>query len=199
MTADYTTVVDFKDWAGIQVGDVGHDQKIGRAIGAASRAIDFHCKRRFWTETGTARVFDTEDGFEVDIDDATAVTAIATDDDRDGSFETVWAASDYQPVPVNSGSEPFTGIRAVTGRRFPLGETGGRLGLIQVTGDWGWDPIPEPVTQACLLVANRIVKRKESPEGVSGFDQFGVIRVSSREDPDAVLLLRDYVKKLVFA
>jgi hypothetical protein len=61
-----------------------------------------------------------------------------------------------------------------------------------VTAKWGWPAVPDPVVQAQKLLASRLWKRKDSPEGVLGNDQWGVIRVS-RVDPDVMALLDPYV------
>lgn len=42
---------------------------------------------------------------------------------------------------------------------------------------------PTPVTDAALLQASRLVKRRASPEGVAGMGDFGPVRVSVL-DPD---------------
>jgi hypothetical protein len=200
---EYVTIVEAKDWLGLQVSDVADDAKIGVATAAASRAIDEFCRRTFFPDTGN-RLFDVSPGdpTHVGIDDAAAVTTVATDDDRDGVYETVWATSDYQLLPLIQASgepRPYTIIRAVGDRQFPEPTSGGRLGLVQVTATWGWDPVPDPVKQACLILMARIFKRKESPQGVAGFDQFGTIRISQAADPDASRLLEPYVKRLLLA
>jgi hypothetical protein len=49
------------------------------------------------------------------------------------------------------------------------------------------------VKLAALILGARIWKRKNSPEGVlGGFQDFGAVRISSRQDPDVVNLLVDY-------
>lgn len=197
-TNGYCTVQDYKDWAGI--GDMVDDVIVDRAITAVSRGIDNFTKRRFWkTAAGTARVFDSCDGRQLDIDDATAVTQVATDTDADGVFETVWVAADYQLFPLNPAAapepEPYTHLHAIGTLRFPRPTSvTTRFGLVQVTGTWGWPAVPDGVYQAALLLVSRIIKRRGSPEGVAGFDEFGTIRISSRDDPDAVRYLLPYQK-----
>jgi hypothetical protein len=194
-TNGYCTVSEFKTWAGIT--DEIDDTTIDRASTAVSRGIDNFTKREFWrTFPGTNRVFDSRDGYGLDIDDAVAVTQVATDTDNDGVYETVWTAADYQLLPLNPAAapepEPFTEIRAAGSLRFPRPVT--RVGLVQVTGTWGWPAIPMPVYQAALILVHRTIKRRGSPEGVAGFDEFGQIRISTRDDPDAVRYLLPYQK-----
>jgi hypothetical protein len=189
----YCTTPEFKTWAGLD--DSIDDVTIDRAITAVSRGVDNFTKTRFWqTDAETTRVFDSCDGRRLNIDDAAAVTQIATDPDKDGAFETVWTADDYQLLPLNPAAAPeqlpYTQVRAVGDLRFPRPVS--RVGLVEVTGTWGWPAIPEGVHIATLILVNRIVKRKESPEGVTGFDEFGQIRISARDDPDAVRYLTPY-------
>lgn len=196
-TNGYCTVQQYKEWAGLD--DAIDDVIVDRAIGAVSRGIDNFTKTRFWqTSAGTARVFDSCDGRQLDIDDAVAVTQVATDTDTDGVFETVWAAGDYQLFPLNPAAapepKPYTHLHAVGTLRFPRPTISSRAGLVEVTGTWGWPAIPDAVYQATLILVNRIVKRRGSPEGVAGFDEFGTVRISSRDDPDAVRYLLPYQK-----
>jgi hypothetical protein len=194
----YCTLPQYKaEW--VVLPDSIDDNKIVRAITAASRAIDNYCGRPFWqSDADTTRVFDICDSvYTLDIHDATTVTAVKTDDDSDGTFETTWAAGDYQLLPLHptvAGEQhPYRQIRAIGTRTFPqITSPNGRVGLVQVTGTWGWPALPEGVVQGCLLIANRLVKRSESPEGVTGFDEFGMIRISSRDDPDAIRLIEPY-------
>jgi hypothetical protein len=87
---------------------------------------------------------------------------------------------------------PFTEILAVGSLTFPVASSEMRVGLIQVTGTWGWAAVPEAVAEATRLMTNRLLKRRQSPEGILNSDDFGTIRVSPREDPDAVRLLTPY-------
>ena len=40
-----------------------------------------------------------------------------------------------------------------------------------------------------LMKAAKLWKRKDTPNGVEGFADFGVVRVSTREDPDIMALI----------
>ena len=192
----YVTLPEYKAWVGLS--DTVDDVVIGRALLAASRGIDNFCHTQFGqTTVGTNRLFDTCDSRWLRIGEAAAVTAVATDTDADGTFETVWAATDYQLLPLNPAAapepEPFTEIHAIGTLTFPrVASATSRFGLVQVTGTWGWPAVPDAVVQSTLLVTNRLVKRRGSPEGVAGFDEFGVIRISARDDPDATRYLTPY-------
>lgn len=60
---------------------------------------------------------------------------------------------------------------------------------IQVTGRWGWPAIPAEVEQATRLLAARLYKRRDSPQGVIASADWGAVRVS-RTDPDVYALIQ---------
>lgn len=200
ITNGYVTRDELKAWqrSGTLTVD---DAKLDRAVTAASRGIDHHCDRHFFQRGGTKTfdVYCTTD-YELEIGDVVTLSSLTTDDNGDGIYETTWAASDYQLLPLDninpdSGEVwPRDTIRAI-GKGFPIArpQTQGRVGLIQVQAVWGWPEIPEGVKQACLILATRLAKRSESPEGIAGgFDEFGAVRISSKDDPDAVRYLKPY-------
>lgn len=191
--ADYATVGDFKSWIGLE--DAVDDTVIANALTAASAAVDNYCFTHFWnTAVSTARFFDTCDPRWLRINDAAVVAEVATDPNSDGVFETVWAATDFQTLPLNRDfgpeTQPITDLSAVGTLTFPRATR--RLGLVRVKATWGWPTIPEAAPQSTMLVANRLIKRRRSPEGVAGFDEFGTVRISMRDDPDAARLLTPY-------
>jgi hypothetical protein len=48
------------------------------------------------------------------------------------------------------------------------------------------------VTEAILLMASRLFKRRQSPEGVAGWSDLGAVRIVSR-DPDVEALLERHI------
>jgi hypothetical protein len=87
-------------------------------------------------------------------------------------------------------------MRAVGNYYFPFGSFPSpmlRTHTVQVTGSFGWSAVPLDVRMACILQAQRLFKRFDSPLGVAGFGDMGVIRVS-RVDTDVQALLAPYVK-----
>lgn len=199
ITNGYTTLDDFKAYL-FPGGNAGDDEDlmIEAAIESASRAIDAYCGRRFYSDTAaTARVYFATDTIYLPVDDFSTTTGliVATDTGDNGTYDLTWTiTTDYLADPPNTenggiGGLPYTGIRAVYTRRFPI------VGLrprVQVTAKWGFSAVPEPVAQACLIKAARIYRRAQTPEGFSAGEAFGAVRVSSREDPDMVLLLGPY-------
>ncbi len=67
---------------------------------------------------------------------------------------------------------------------------------IQVTARWGWPVVPPEITEATLLLAARLFKRKDSPGGVASFGDFGPVRISNI-DVDVTNLLAPFGKQLV--
>ena len=194
----YCTADDLKDWVGSTSGKfpLFFDQ----AVNAASRAIDSYCQRHFWEATAQARVLDACDARLLQLGafgDLVSIDAngLKTDESGDGTYETTWATTDYQLLPLRPVAapeqKPYRSISAVATRLFPLPTAGTRAARIQITGTWGWPAIPADVTQACLTLAARLYRRKDSPEGVAGFGDFGQIRIS-RIDPDVQALLDPY-------
>jgi hypothetical protein len=61
----------------------------------------------------------------------------------------------------------------------------------QVTAQWGWPAIPDEINEACLFMAQRLFKRKDSPEGVAGMSDIGLMRIIAR-DPDYLGLIGDF-------
>jgi hypothetical protein len=62
---------------------------------------------------------------------------------------------------------------------------------VKLTGTWGWPAVPDEIKQACLLRAAWLFKRKDTPLGVAGSSDLGMIRVG-RWDPDFDKLIAPY-------
>lgn len=200
VTNGYTTLALLRTFMGAPTNPA--DELMEAAINAASRSIDNYCQRRFWLDSvAVARTYTpcSLSGLDLgdDIGDSSSVV-VKTDASGDGTFETTWAATDFQLLPVDApyGTEaaPWTAIRAVGTRTFPwLANTWlTRLDRVQVTAKWGWPAVPDSVSYACRMKAARLVSRKDSPQGVAGFGEFGPVRLSRSEDADVMLLLDPY-------
>lgn len=192
ITDGYTTLVEVK--AILRITDNVDDSLLETCVEAASRQIDTHCERVF-TPTTATRLFTPEDSYLVSIDDLSTLTQLKTSSNADSDFDTTWSATDFQLEPLNglTGSlySPYTRIRAVGDYTFP---TVGEEATVQITGVFGYGTsIPTDVKQACNLLAIRQFKRYDSPLGVAGFGDIGVVRVS-RVDPDIEALLGPYRK-----
>jgi len=114
------------------------------------------------------------------------------------TFDETLAATDYQLAPLNSQPCGLVThairIRAIGDYVFPTWQpqnVNHYEATVQVTGTWGWSAIPTAVEQAALLLTLRQYRRYDSPLGVAGFDEMGVVRVG-RIDPDVQKLLAPF-------
>jgi len=202
VTNGYCTLAQLRT----HLGDTGSTQStelLERAINAASRAIDKHCGRRFWIDsTVQVRTYRPSDGDLAWVDDIATTTGlvIKTDSAGDGTYATTWASTDYELAPENADANgqayAWWRIGAVDRYLFP---TLGRYRPLQVTAKFGWSAVPDEVEEACILRAASIFKRKESIDGVAGFGDLGVVRISLRRDPDVAALLDNFIRMRVGA
>lgn len=197
----YAEAADLKVRFGIP--DSIDDTKINSALDSASRAIDQHCQRVFYSASAVTATFVPSDSYRLrlaDTDvwrgDLVSVTTLATDATGDGVYETTWSASDYQLWPVNAAAgpeaRPYTEVRAVGGQTFPIPYTRTqRLNRVQIAGTFGWPTAaPSAVTEACLMLAAELFKLKDAPFGIAGLSEFGVVRI--RENPKVATMLAPY-------
>jgi hypothetical protein len=193
--APYATLDEFRTW--VILKDTDDDAVANSVLTIVTRWIDTYCDRHFWQDGATgsevARTFVACGTYELDIDDLVSATAVKTDAAGDGTFETTWAASDYQLWPPSQpAGNPYTKVRAVAGQLFPIVYSPfGRADRTQITGIWGWPAVPPEVHQACLMQSSRLLWRRGSPGGIAGFGDFAV-RVGTLLDPDVRQLLDPY-------
>lgn len=194
----YTTTAALRT----HLGDSGSGlsaEILERAINAASRAIDRHTQRRFWQDAlVTTRTYTCNDSLEVYVDDISTRTGLIVKTGTDGAtFGTTWASTDYVLEPRNADvlasgdtADPyaFWKLVAISGRTFNVlyGKP-----TLSVTARFGWSAVPYEVNEACILKAASLFGRKDSPNGVAGFDGFGVVRIG-KSDPDVVDLLQPF-------
>lgn len=196
VTNGYATLADVK--AALRIADAVDDSLIEMSIEAASREIDGYCQRVFYTGGTASRYYSPSDAFTVFTDDVVSVSGVETSTDG-VVYDVVWSVSDYLLEPrngiVGGVVSPFTQLRAVGDLLFPTWTIANAVGAqtVKVTGVWGWASVPSQVKQACILLAMRHFKRYDSPLGVAGFGDLGVIRVG-RVDPDVESLLQPFKK-----
>lgn len=194
ITNGYTDLSTLK--AHLSISDTTDDTRLERIVTAVSREIDNHCRRRFYAATQT-RYYSPVRTCELIVDDLLSVTSLKTDEDGDRTYETTWAATDYDLEPANaqleSQPEPYWLIRVTpTGRySFPCH---GRA--VEVAGSWGYASSTPPVVQeACLLQSARIFERSKSAFGIAGDPNIGTVRLSAALDPDVKMLLEKLMLK----
>jgi hypothetical protein len=196
ITNGYCTLADVK--AAARITDNLDDALIELSIEAASREIDAYTERIFYQVSGS-RVFVPASATVCEIDDLVTASKVETADDG-VIFDTTYAATDYQLTPLNgiaSGlPQSYTQIWAIGDNVFPVWNNVTGLGspaTVRITGTWGWAAIPTAIKQACVILAMRQFKRYDSPLGIAGFGDLGVIRVGA-VDPDVQSLLMPFRK-----
>jgi hypothetical protein len=200
----YATLSEVK--AAARITDTIDDGLLEMAIESSSRDIDAYTERVFFSTgaTAVARVYIPQDIYLVETDDIISVTTLKSDSTGNGTFDITWASKDYQLEPLNglAGgiSTPATRIRAIGDYLWPVYEprnVNSNQASVQVTGVFGFASIPMAIKQATILASLRAYKRYESPTGVLGFSDVGVIRIG-RLDPDVERLIQPY-RKIRFA
>lgn len=192
---DYATLAELKAQLGIT--DTVDDTALSRVLTATSRAVDEHCGREFSQDAAAvARVYRAVCSDQLSVDDISTATGllVATDENDDGTYETSWTIStDFLLEPSNALADGRPAVRlvAVGAKTFP---TYGLRPAVQVTARYGWAAVPVQVTEATIIKAARLFRRKDTPEGVAGGGEFGVVRISNREDPDVAALLAPFVR-----
>lgn len=193
--ANYCTLADLK--AVLRITDAVDDDLLDLCIESASRQIDGHCERVFYQSDEESRLFVARNSFEVETDDIASITSIMTAPDG-VTFDYTWTSVEYQLEPLNGFASgiyrPATLIRAIDEELWPI--IGGEA-LVKVTGTFGWPSIPVAIKQATIMTAGRLYKRYDSPLGVLGFGDLGVVRIS-RLDPDIAGLVQPY-RRIQFA
>lgn len=195
ITNGYTTVADWtaRYWKPNTPSPT--TATVEQIIEAASRAIDLHCRREFYT-TGSApssyatRYFTACDTGKVKVSDLLTISAIYLDQ-GDYAYGITLATTDYVTMPGIDGW-PTTWIEATPqgNYRFPTHPKG-----VKIAGVWGFaTAVPKPIVEACLVWSNRVYSRMTNPYGTAGGTE-GVPAINiSKIDPDIEALLTPYVK-----
>lgn len=196
ITNGYLTTAEARTYAGLS--DLADTELLDDVVTAVSRAIDNACQRTFFQQAAQARTFVTQSADLLTLgafNDLVSITTLKFDRDGDGVFEETVSATNFGLLDSDfPETGPYTAVELYNQTWFPVpgGTAGtGRTKLTQVTGTWGWPAVPAQVKQACRLQVARVMKRQESPLGVAGFGEFGVVRVS-RLDPDIDAMLQPY-------
>ena len=192
ITNGYCTLQDIKD--ALRITDTVDDDLLELSVETASRQIDDHCERVFYSTAGATRTYAPRDSFVCEVDDLVSLTSLKTSTAADGVFDQTWQSDDYQLEPLNSLAggipTPFTQIRVTDDYWFPLADD---EATVQVVGTFGWSAVPTAIKFATILLASRLYKRMDSPLGVAGIGDLGVMRVS-RIDPDIDALIMPFKK-----
>jgi hypothetical protein len=192
----YASLSQIKAALRIGAGDATDDALLEMAVESASRLIDAYCGRNFLLGGTATRYYNTDDPYVVQIDDARSISAVRTSSSENGvfdiSFNMTPHTGDIQAEPINDYVGglvwPFTRLRAIGDYVFPVDKEN----TVEVTAVFGFPNIPVTVTQATILQSSRIFARLQSPLGVAGFGDMGIMRVGRSLDPDVSQLIEGY-------
>ena len=158
--------------------------------------IDDYTGRFFYrngtTQSPVARYYTPLDPWTMNMDDSVSITEVATDDNFNQTWDTVWATSDYMLEPVNNPQRgwPVNRMLAIGRYVFPyyLPQA------VRITGVWGWTATPAEINMATLIQAARLFTRRQSPFGIAGSPDLGTVRLTAKLDADVEALLRPFRK-----
>jgi len=187
--ADYAELATVKAALGKLTTD-DRDELIQAAITSASRLIDARTGRRFSLDDApSTRTFPVNgrsffDGvaYQLLIDDLGATDGVTVETGAASSG--TWTPNtsfEFGQLNAVSLGRPITSLSTTYG--WGAGTTN-----VRVTGRWGWPAVPSEVALATQLLAARLYRRKDSPQGVIGSADWGAVRVS-RVDPDVEALI----------
>lgn len=193
----YATLAQLR--AALRLTDTIDDSLLTLALDSASEQIDAWCGRTFGTAgTATTRYYPAYRVDQVEVDDmAEAPTSVLYSSNRDGTYDGTVPLTSIQCLPVNGISDglswPYTSIR-ILGYSAALPISYGGEPTVAVTAKFAFGSIPTAVTQAAILQASRVFTRNQSPFGVVGFGDLGVVRIAQGLDVDVQMLLQPYRK-----
>lgn len=197
ITNGYCTLAEIRGFLGITVtADTTDDTRLEIAVETASRAVDGHCARHLWVDTAaTTRYFTALDHDRCAIDDMVTITSLSTDIDDDRDYDDTWATTDYDAEPYNAAADgrPYTLLR-----KTPLGDYDFPTGrkAVKVVATFGWPSVPMKIKMATMIQASRFFKRKDSPFGVLGSAETGMVTLPQL-DPDVAQLVEEFRKREV--
>jgi hypothetical protein len=190
ITNGYVTLNEVKD--ALNLEDSIDNAGIELAIATASRMIDDYCGRFFYQD-GTSiapatRYYTPQDFYTVAVDDFVSLSEIATDDNFDQLYQTIWTATDRMFEPVNNPSRgwPLNRILAVGAYVFPANLPQS----VRLKGIFGWSSVPFEVKTAAKIQSARLFLRNQSPFGIAGNTDMGTVRLAAKLDADVEALLR---------
>lgn len=192
MAHEYGTLAALRKRVGAESADTSRDDELTAALAAASRGIDKATGRRFWIDDDAVqrtfrlagRVACEADGDLLLVDDIGDVADLLVETGSVASWATL-TGYETQPDNALADGRPVTGL-------LRSGTWGGTTTRVRVTARFGWPAVPDDITEACLIQATRLYKRKDSPEGIIGSAEWGV-RNLSRRDPDVWALIEPYI------
>lgn len=187
---DYATLAELK--TALRITNTNDDVELQAKLTSASRRVDKDTGRTHGfgqDASASTRIYRPMHGELLTVDDISTSVGLIVEQGRGTSWSVVDSDS-YDLLPENAEADSLAieTLQRVVGC-WPLwGAT-----RVRVTAKWGWPAVPENIKNATILLAVRLFRRKDSPEGVAGFGDMGVVRVG-RFDPDYDNLIGPYVR-----
>ena len=104
ITNGYCTLAELK--ASLAITDSVDDTPLEAAVTSASRMIDDYTGRFFYkdgtTQAPVYRYYTPEDAYILPVDDFVSISQIATDDNFNQTYESVWTTGDFLTEPINN-------------------------------------------------------------------------------------------------
>ena len=146
MTNAYADLSTLKSSGVLNITGTGYDTRLLDLLEACSRLIDRYCNRHFYVLVAT-RKFDGDGATSLIVPDLISVTSLKTDDNKDRTFETTWAATDYLLYPTNAEPTKAWGrpyIRALVDTEAGNEDvfTAG-MQTVQIDGKWGYREVTD--------------------------------------------------------
>lgn len=198
--SSYADIGDIKPTLSIAGADTFADNDIERAISAASQGLDKELGRVFGQseDENDVRLYSPDIAYrtgELEIDDLTEFTQLRVSLLGDGTWETWTLDTDFRLEPLNADvlGGPFTLVRSLRTKVFPSDP----LGLVEVTGKFGWPDVPAAIVEATGLIAEQLlVRKRQAPLGVLtvGTD-VGAVAYIARNDPQVAGLISGFYRR----
>ena len=194
----YASVDELKNTLNLR-GTTYANQDLQFSLSAASTAIELICGRKFTAGSAPeTRKYTPVSCDYCIIDDLQTTAGLAV------TNNTVAMTVDLDYVlesfPGNRPNAPYSALT------FGIRTSGYRYTIlypymvrsVAVTGTFGWPTIPDPIKQATLMVAGRLLKRsREAPFGILALGDEGEAMRITRADPDVLFLLNPYMRAWV--
>ena len=202
ITNGYCTLAEIKTYLGLSGS--GQDDNLENAIEGTSREIDAICGRFFYQTTSEAKYFTPVNPIYLEVPDISTPSGLAVliDTNDNGTHDTTLTINtDFYTSPLDAGNDvdgvqyqPITEIKILDTRSSERFDTT-IVKQVKVTCQWGWSAVPHAIRQATLIQATRLFKRKDTPFTVYGSEQTGQVELFQKFDPDAMKLIKRYIKK----
>lgn len=193
----YVTLDEFKAWVSEgSLFDSSTDDQIQMVLDAVDRAVDRYCARHFTLETAVSKFYYPSSPSELEVTDLISIESLASDNHGDRTYSTEFSSGEYELLPyIDSAGYQSTRFDLI--RLWPtVSKSFSTAHLVKIVGDFGFvdalGQAPADVKQACLILAARWWKRRETPFGILGATDLGQFERLSKSDYDVVALLSPY-------